>query len=92
MPKFLIEIPHSEEEYECALAVQYFLNSGSHFLAHADWGCGDGEHKAWIILEAENKEQARWVVPPSFRPEAKVITLSQFTIDEVDEIIANHQN
>jgi hypothetical protein len=92
MPKYLIEVPHADDTHECALAVQVFLNSGSHFLANADWGCCDGEHKAWIILEAESKEQARWVVPPSFRPEAKVIALSKFTMDEVEEILAQHRN
>lgn len=92
MPKFLIEVPHSEDAYECAMAVKVFLGSGSHFLMNADWGCCDGEHKAWIILDAEDKEQARWVVPPSFRPDAKITTLTKFTLEEMDEIMAQHQH
>jgi hypothetical protein len=64
MPKFLIEVPHEAEQTACMRAVEVFLNTGSHFLANADWGCLDGEHKAWITLEAENKDQARLVFPP----------------------------
>jgi hypothetical protein len=31
----------------------------------------DGEHKRWIILEAENKEQARQMLPPANQNQAK---------------------
>ena len=91
MAKYLIEVPHSEGKVNCALAVQAFLDSGSHFLTNADWGCHDGEHKAWIVLEADGKEEAQWVLPPSLRPEAKIVALSQFTKDDVDQILAEHQ-
>jgi len=50
MPRFLIEVPHEEETVACARAVKVFLDSGSHFLTHADWGCKDGEHKAWLFM------------------------------------------
>jgi len=46
MPRFLIEVPHEEETVACARAVKIFLESGSHFLTQADWGCKDGEHEA----------------------------------------------
>ena len=90
MDRFLIEVPHSEDKLECARAVQIFLNSGSHFLTHADWGCCDGEHKAWIVLEAESREEAGTVLPPSLRPRAKIVTLSRFTMQDVDRILEQH--
>ena len=49
MPRFLIEVPHEPEQLACARTVKIFLNTGSHFLTHADWGCMDGDHKAWFI-------------------------------------------
>ena len=55
MPRFLIEVPHPVEELACARVVHVFLNTGSHFLTQADWGCMDGEHSAWITVEADNK-------------------------------------
>ena len=92
MAKFLIEVPHAAEVEACAKVVQIFLKSGSHFLTHADWGCTDGEHKAWIIADVENKTEACCIVPPAFRPDAKVIRLNKFTMEEVDEILQDHRH
>ncbi len=91
MARFLIEVPHEAKKLECARAVQIFLNTGSHFLTHADWGCLDGEHKAWMIVEVESKEEARYILPPAYRSQAKIVKLNNFTIDEVEEILRHHQ-
>ena len=91
MPRFLIEVPHAEEEIACARVVQAFLNMGSHFLTRADWGCMDGEHKAWIIVDVETKEEARMILPPVFRPQAKITQLNYFTKEEIEGIIRQHQ-
>lgn len=91
MARFLIEVPHEATKLECARAVQIFLNTGSHFLTHADWGCLDGEHKAWIIVEVDSKEEARYILPPAYRSQAKIVRLNNFTIDEIEEILRHHQ-
>jgi hypothetical protein len=90
MARFLIEVPHDSEEKECVRVVKVFLSSGSHFLSNADWGCSDGEHKAWIIVEVESKGEATCIVPPAFRSEAKVVELTKFTMEEMDELLRNH--
>ena len=82
MAKFLIEVPHGEDKLSCTRAIQVFLDSGSHFLTHADWGCKDGEHKAWLIVDVDNKEFARQILPPSFRSEAKIVGLNKFIRDD----------
>jgi len=51
MEKYLIEVPHEATKAACVNAVRVFLQTGSHFLANADWGCHDGEHKAWLLVE-----------------------------------------
>jgi hypothetical protein len=84
--RFLIEVPHEVTTLECLRAIEAVLNSGSHFFTHADWGCKDGEHKAWFIVEAESKDEARAIVPPAFRSKAKVVQLNSFSLDEVEEI------
>ena len=89
MARFLIEVPH--EGVACARAAQIFLNAGSHFLTHADWGCTDGEHKAWIIAEVENKGEARSILPPALRPQAKITRLNYYSLDQIDEILSHHQ-
>jgi hypothetical protein len=91
MARFLIEVPHEADMTACTRAVEIFLNTGSHFLSNADWGCLDGEHKAWIILEADDKEDARLVVPPAYRHQARIVALNKFTLEDIDELRRHHQ-
>jgi len=91
MPKYLIEVEHEAKKEACEQAIRIFLNTGSHFLTNADWGCMDGEHKAWLILDVDNKEQARTVLPPAFRRQAKIIQLNKFSLDKMDEIRPYHE-
>jgi len=84
MSRFLIEVPHGEDRIACNRAIEIFLNSGSHFLSHADWGCKDGEHKAWLVVDVNDKESARQILPPSLRSEAKIVLLTKFMIDDKD--------
>jgi nicotinate-nucleotide pyrophosphorylase len=88
--KFLIEVPHEPTMIACVRAVEALLKSGSHFVTRADWGCKDGEHKAWIIVEVENKDEARAIVPPAFRSDAKIVQLNSFTIEEMESIARQH--
>ena len=90
MARFLIEVKHEDETLECARAVQIFLATGSHFLSNADWGCMDGDHKAWIIVDVGSKEEARAVLPPAFRRHATIRMLNKFSMEEIEEIIRHH--
>jgi hypothetical protein len=91
MAKFLIEVPHDEDKIACARAIQTFLQTGSHFLANADWGCSDGEHKAWLVVEVESRDDARFVVPPAFRSEARIVKLDRYTLKDLEEYVIYHQ-
>jgi hypothetical protein len=91
MTRFLIEVPHEADVAECTRAVEVFLSTGSHFLSNADWGCLDGVHKAWITLEADDKEEARLVVPPAYRHQTRIVALNKFTLEDIDEIRRYHR-
>ncbi len=91
MSKFLVEVYHSPERIECLRTVQIFLSSGSHFLTHADWGCLDGEHKAWFILEVESKEEALQIVPSYYRRNTKITKLTKFNLQEVESLLRQHE-
>jgi len=91
MPRFLIEVPHEPEVIACARAVQIFLETGSHFLSNADWGCLDGVHKAWIIVDLESKAETRSILPPGFRDQAEITALNKFTMEEIDTILRHHE-
>ena len=90
MAKFLIEVPHDPDTAACARVVHVFLTSGSHFLTQADWGCMDGDHRAWIIVDVANKQEAVTIVPPAFRAAARVVGLNQFSIDQIEPILKRH--
>ena len=90
MPKFIIEVPHEKDLIACAQVIESFLNYGSHFATKADWGCKDGVHKAWITVEAENREDARNILPPAYRAQATIVQLNKFTMEEIDDILEHH--
>ena len=92
MTRFLIEVPHEANKQSCERAVQTFLDTGSHFMTHADWGCPDDEHKAWIVVDMENKEEAMAILPPLFRHEAKIISLEKFSIDDIEKTMERHND
>lgn len=92
MARFLIEVPHEEEVASCMQVVQTFLQTGSHFLSNADWGCSDGEHKAWIIVDVDSKEDALAILPPVFRSSAKIIKLNKFKMEDIDDLVRHHKS
>jgi hypothetical protein len=79
MLSFLIISPHTQED--CAKVLQDILAMG--YLTHFDWGCKDGEHTGWAIIEAENKGEAMMVVPSSARTRARVIQVNKFSPEQV---------
>ena len=91
MSRFLIEVPHEAEKIACARVVQVFLASGSHFLANADWGCMAGDHRAWMIVDADNQDEARLIVPPAFRSQATIVGLNSFSMDQIEQILSRHE-
>jgi hypothetical protein len=90
MPRFLIEVPHEANAGACVQAGEILLRTGSHFLTHADWGCQDGEHKAWIIVEMDTRDEARATIPPALWAHAKIVQLNAFTMAQVDDLRRLH--
>ena len=91
MAKFMIEVQHEDDKLACEHTIKIFLNSGSHFLTNADWGCMDGEHKAWFILDVDSKEEALRIVPPAYRKNTKIIQLNKFSIKDFKVMENHHQ-
>jgi hypothetical protein len=91
MAKYLIEVPHGADKDSCNQAIQIFMQTGSHFLTHADWGCLDGEHKAWIMADVTNRDEALRILPSIFRSTAKITRLTTFSAMDLIENNAYHQ-
>jgi hypothetical protein len=90
MPRFLIEVPHESEPVACARAAKLLLETGSHYLTHADFGCLDGDHRAWIVVEGESKNEVRNTLPPAYRSAARIVALNKFSIQELDQLVQHH--
>ena len=74
MDRYLIETPHTGEE--CLDLIKVLNAQG--YLWNFDWGCKVGIHSGWAIIEAENDAQARLLVPPLVRTQARIVKLNKF--------------
>ena len=83
MARYVIEATHDPDPAACLRMLDAFLNAGAHYLTHAEWGCMDGEHTAWIIVEANSDAEARMMVPPVIRNTAKLVKLNKFTPEQI---------
>ncbi len=79
MDKYLVILPHTVED--CMKAIKQIEAVG--MITHFDWGCKDGEHTGYGILEADSKAEASLVVPSGQRSQARVVKLNKFTPEEV---------
>jgi hypothetical protein len=91
MSRFLIEVPHEEEVVACARAVQVLLQTGSHFLTHAEFGCKDGDHRAWIFVEGNSKAEVRNILPVPYRAKARIVELNKFSLEELETLMEQHR-
>jgi hypothetical protein len=57
-------------------------------LTHADWGCKDGVHSGWLIVELDSRDEAMMMVPPEYRREARIVELRKFSREEVEALAA----
>ncbi len=80
MRRFLVISHHTAAD--CVLALKETLAIG--YLTHFDWGCKDGAHTGWAILEAEDKAQAMMSVPTFLRGQALVVQLTRFDPAKVE--------
>ena len=87
MPRFLIELPHVDDDDGCVKALRAIEKMGSHFITEADWGCLAGTHSGYLIAELDSPEEARQAVPPDFRPDAKIVPLNSFTRDQIRSMV-----
>lgn len=79
MDRYIVMIPHTVED--CVNALKQIEAIGT--ITHFDWGCKDGEHTGWAIIEADNKSEAMLSVPTMQRNKAQVIRLNRFSPEDI---------
>ena len=64
MARYLLSCPHTYED--CIGDIDSVLGHSKELLARFDWGCKDGEHVGWVVVEAGNEATARMMLPVAF--------------------------
>jgi hypothetical protein len=81
MNRYIIETSHSPED--CLHVLDNFVAYGH--ITHFEWGCEGGVCAGWAIIEAESEEEALLSVPSLVRNKTKVVKLSKFTPEKIQE-------
>mgnify|MGYP001279830224 FL=1 len=81
MNRYLVETSHNRED--CLHVLDEFVIHGH--ITHFEWGCESGVCTGWAFVDAESEEQALYAVPALIRNKARVIKLSQFTPEKIQE-------
>lgn len=81
MSKYLIESAHTKEE--CLKALDDTLAKGPEVLAKYRFGCMAGDHRGWAIVDAQDENTARNLIPQSLQAKTKVVELQEFTPDQI---------
>lgn len=83
MARYMIQSSHDATHADCERIQQSIFQAGAHFVSNAEWGCADGNHTAWLIVEAEDDRDALLIVPPALRDTATVTRLNRFGFAEL---------
>jgi hypothetical protein len=74
MYRYLVESPHNPED--CDRIIQEIHTAG--YLHQFEWGCHAGVHCGWAIVETDNIEHAKQIVPWMVRDKARIVKLEKF--------------
>ncbi len=78
MDRYLIESPH--DAVDCDMIIKEIHNAG--YLHHFDWGCHAGIHTGWAIIETDNIEHAKQMVPWKVRDKARIVKIERYIDDD----------
>lgn len=74
MERYMVISNHTDKG--CTNALKVIEAAG--FITHFDWGCKDGVHTGWAIVEADSAAEAIMVVPSAERSQARAVHLVKF--------------
>ena len=84
MARYLLTCPHTPED--CVPDLDSILGHSQELLNRFEWGCTDGEHVGWAIVEAGNESVARMLLPVSIRQKASVRQVTKFTPQDIKNL------
>ena len=87
MPRFIIVVSHDDEHAACVNALSALERYGSHFVTHAEFGCKDGSHSGWLMVDVDSHAEAQQIVPPEFRSHARIVQVRRFTREQIKAMV-----
>jgi len=75
MERYMVITTHTEAD--CTKALKQVEAAG--YITHFDWGCKDGDHTGWAVVEADSAAEAMMVVPSGGRRSARTVKLTKFS-------------
>jgi len=87
MPRFLIESSHTNEYEGCVRTLDAVSKHGSHLMAHVEWGCEDGVHTGWLVVDLNDRGEALRLIPPQYRATSRVVQLRKWSRHEIEEMV-----
>lgn len=82
--KYLIQSPHTKQE--CLRELDEISAKGQKTLGQFFWGCGQGDHTGYAIVDAKSAGEARGLVPEFIREKASIIELVQFSPEQIKSL------
>ncbi len=82
MDRYIVVSQHTHKD--CVKALKQIEAIG--YITHFEWGCKDGEHTGYAIVEADSHTEALLCVPSFGRTHAKAIKLNKFSVEDVKKM------
>jgi hypothetical protein len=81
---FLIETKHTNAD--CIQVLQDVNNQDREILSQIQWGCMEGNHTGYMMVEAETEREALENLPQSARRDVEVYKLTRFTPEQIESM------
>ena len=88
MARYLVELPHTKED--CLEALDSVVAYSHSLMDRIDWGCGGDVHTGWLMIEAQDANAAKMMVPTNIRDTARAVQLNKFTPEQVKSFHEAH--
>lgn len=82
--KYMIEVPHTEQE--CLRALDETLAKGPETLKKFSFGCMAGDHTAYALADVKNDAEARSLVPAFLLNKARIVEVGIFTPEVIKSL------
>ena len=85
--EYLIVVTH--DAADCLRLLDDWARDHKRLLAKAKWGCSEGVHTGWVVVEATSEQAAMAMIPASSREYARAVMVE--TMDKPDRLQRVHR-